>query len=684
MPTCLASSSGLLRSAVHPHSSHTRQLTTYAVRWAAGCRRTATSVRRAALSTAATAVPAKYEEQRAHTLTVLHKTAALLPRILPSLRPSPDGISLQESLQFWEDVLGKVYEDLSLSPEQKEKGVVRVAVYGVDESSNAGDLVTALLEDPFVSEEQKKTLRTRWEAQPQGSRSVRIQYGTSPTTGDVVHVQSSWLQHFGVPLEVSEYKPSSSPETAKALFTADVPIVLCNPASTPLPSILPISTDPPLPVSRQHAVLAISSPSPTHPSAAMQAAQVKGLAVNEDLRVVFVDSARALHGLEQLGYAPATPLSVQRYQDDVTGSNVASVTQIVKGIISKALGETAHTPDFAKVVAVHTQTGRALVKEALLTCRNVLRHAELEADAVLTGTSTLRGQMEEAKAKVHLEIFGAPGNDGDEIAKAVGQARKSVKVTMDSLQWYKLFWRVDDIREVVTAAVDRAWCRDLERKLVFHAGRLAALQSSFKDSAAALCRSFPPSSPYHSPVLHNALERIVSAPSYPLTATALTSPLHARQSQLGFPTERLHIAAQRAVITMSGSMLSGFGVAWSGWASELGLAGGYINVGMTMETALGVGMLGAVLGVRWAVGRWDKAKKRWWKDWDRVGEGLERDLKDALSRTMEQHVVLVSETACSGLEKIVAKRKAEVQELKEEVQSLEAELGGRSHVDTSQ
>lgn len=243
------------------------------------------------------------------------------------------------------------------------------------------------------------------------------------------------------------------------------------------------------------------------------------------------------------------------------------------------------------------------------------------------------------------------------------------------------------------------------RKLVFHAGRLAALQGSFKDSAAALSRSFLPSSPFHSPVLHNTLERIASAPTYPLSAAALTAPLHARQSQLGFPTERLHASAQRAVITMSGSVLGGFGIAWAGWASELGLAGGFISVGMGAETAMGVGMLGAAVGVRWAVSRWDSARRRWWKDWDRVGEGLERDLKvghmavflavlslltsmlcgfqAALTRTMDQHVVLVPETACSGLEELVAKRQAEVQELKEEVQTLEAEVDSRSNNNSS-
>lgn len=38
-------------------------------------------------------------------------------------------------------------------------------------------------------------------------------------------------------------------------------------------------------------------------------------------------------------------------------------------------------------------------------------------------------------------------------------------------------------------------------------------------------------------------------------------------------------------------------------------------------------MLCIMLGVRWAVGTWERAKKRWWEDWVRVGEGLGRDLE---------------------------------------------------------
>lgn len=273
-----------------------------------------------------------------------------------------------------------------------------------------------------------------------------------------------------MPIEVTEYKlPHTSlspdPEGAKALFTADVSVILCNPVSTPLPSILPTSTNPALPIPRGNTILAILSPSPAHPSTSAHGSELQTLAAQDTLRLVFVDPTRAIHGLDMLDNSVASPTAVQRYQDDFSGSNVSAVTRTVKEILSEGTSSSDKASQSARVAAVHAQTGKVLIQDALATCRAVLRKAELGADAVLTGTSTLRQQIEEAKAKVHLEVFGTEDKDGDDIAKAVAQARKNVKATMDALQWYNLFWRVDDVREVVTAAVDRAWCRDLERKV---------------------------------------------------------------------------------------------------------------------------------------------------------------------------------------------------------------------------
>ena len=59
-------------------------------------------------------------------MTTLHKTTTLLPRILPSGKLGLDGVPVRESLSFWEEVLRKVYDDLTLAPDKREKDRVRV------------------------------------------------------------------------------------------------------------------------------------------------------------------------------------------------------------------------------------------------------------------------------------------------------------------------------------------------------------------------------------------------------------------------------------------------------------------------------------------------------------------------------------------------------------------------------
>ena len=78
---------------------------------------------------------------------------------------------------------------------------------------------------------------------------------------------------------------------------------------------------------------------------------------------------------------------------------------------------------------------------------------------------------------------------------------------------------------------------------------------------------------------------------------------------------------------MGTSVLAGFSYAWAGWAEKLGVLAGALAPGLELETAVGTGMFISTFGVWWMVGRWEKAKKRWWRDWDRIGEGLERDLQ---------------------------------------------------------
>jgi len=133
-----------------------------------------------------------------------------------------------------------------------------------------------------------------------------------------------------------------------------------------------------------------------------------------------------------------------------------------------------------------------------------------------------------------------------------------------------------------------------------------------------------------SAVLRNTLLQLKGLPNYPLTPESLSQPLFRRRDQiLQYPTMRLHVEGQRAVLVMSGGVATGVGISWAGWLGWLlGSGEGLLGfVGMDAGTAVGVGMLSAVASIRWAVGKWETSKKRWWQDWWRVGEGLDRDLK---------------------------------------------------------
>lgn len=159
--------------------------------------------------------------------------------------------------------------------------------------------------------------------------------------------------------------------------------------------------------------------------------------------------------------------------------------------------------------------------------------------------------------------------------------------------------------------------------MILHTGRLSALQQELTSLTEDALAAHPQNSHYRSHVLSNELSQLKASPTYSLTPTSLTGPLQKRKTQLAaYPTTRLHVRAQQTVLGVYGSVIGGVGLSWTGW---VGLSEQLFGLGT--ESSVGVGLLGAALGVRWGVARWEKAKKRWWEDWERVGDGLGRDLK---------------------------------------------------------
>ncbi|KAI0730330.1 hypothetical protein C8Q72DRAFT_776135 [Fomitopsis betulina] len=616
---------------------------------------------RAASTAAATALKPKSptsNDAGHRVLTVLHKTRSLLPHILPS-----EGHALSESgsLGFWERVLSKAYDDLCPTPEARQVDRVRIAVYGCDEFSGSRELVAALLEEPFASEAQRQVVHSRWEASGLKSPLV-VEYTSNAEAQATLQLQSAWLLQFGAPVRILEFNSTLSTGDIASLddlLTADIPVIVCNPASIPLDTLLSESSDTVLPLSHPNSILVLTA-------ASVDEGLIEHIRASSghDLTVLSVDPARALQGLRALSTAPSSPSAVQQYQDDFSGSNVPKFTQLVAQTI----------PQSGRAVeAAHAETARAVVQDALSACKSELSHARSETILVCDGISSLRARMEEFRVQTPREVL-AGREGGNEVQHAVEKSKKDIQAILDRLKWWKLLWKVDDVGDTVNDAVSQAWCRDLEYKLIFHAGRISHLQRSLTDSASSLAASFPLSSAFHSPVLQNHLSQIAASPTFPMDSTALLHPLYTRRQQLRWPTARLQSTAQRVLLTMGGSVAGGASVAWAGWAGQLGI----LDFATQGETVIGVGMLGAVVGVRWAVGRFERAKKKWLSDYDRVGEGLERDLRATLERTVDERVLVVSETACSGLERAVSKRKEEIAELKEEVEVLEDELS-RTH-----
>jgi len=226
---------------------------------------------------------------------------------------------------------------------------------------------------------------------------------------------------------------------------------------------------------------------------------------------------------------------------------------------------------------------------------------------------------------------------------------------------------------------------NLEKKLILQAGRLSVLQADLTKSIIKLLEKRSNSS-FHSAVLRNTLDQLVISPTYAITPASLTSPIAVRRAQITkFPTTQLHIAGQRAVIGMGSGILAGASISWVGWLGWLvGNADGLVGViGLDASAAMGIGVLVGLAGIRWGVGKWERAKRRWMADWSRVGAGLGRDLESALNRVMREQVFLLAETGCEQLRSTATQRQQEVTAIKEAVETLAGTLEIKEAADNS-
>lgn len=317
---------------------------------------------------------------------------------------------------------------------------------------------------------------------------------------------------------------------------------------------------------------------------------------------------------EALSSSSSTPSyaqSVSRFQTTLIDSGLPDLSKSLQSSLSSA-----------------PQPAFNVASSAIQRAQISLLDAQKEVRTTESVISQLRNTSSNVAHRYKDEVFSSSSNLV--VSTSTLRSRDAVKRYLDGLKWWKLPWRIDEIGSEVGSIVRVEFGRELERKMVFATGRLEAEKERLDSSATAAVTS--PSSNsgaklsplFHSPVLVNELEQLSSSTSASgLTPTTLLQPISTRLSQLtspaGSPLMQLHYRAQLA-------LLKGYSLSLGGPVASLGT---YMYHGSSggEEVALAVSVLSVVGGMRWVVGGWETAKKRWWESWGRIEEGLERDLK---------------------------------------------------------
>lgn len=234
----------------------------------------------------------------------------------------------------------------------------------------------------------------------------------------------------------------------KALLTSDVPVIVCNPITTP---IAKLRSELSLALHHENAVLVVVC----SPESVATFEEAVSKQLPRSLSVVFVDPSRALSAIRTLSAEPGSSVAVQRYQDNYASSGTSKLTA--------ALAQKLSVVSSGGVRALYALSAKEQVKASLSACQMTLKAAEREVVAAAVSSIGLRDSVAELEARVEAEVLGV--SSVNEVQRALGGAKQEIKVVMDHLTWWRCVWRVDDIGDNVRGAVDKAWCRELEDRV---------------------------------------------------------------------------------------------------------------------------------------------------------------------------------------------------------------------------
>lgn len=403
--------------------------------------------------------------------------------------------------------------------------------------------------------------------------------------------------------------------------------------------------------------------------------------------------------LDKQGQQSASPAPSNAYWDNFSTlyqrSNVGSVIDLIQDLESrqgsKALIAQSstfllqHCLDEALATATHNLTTlqqlRSLASEAQEKQNATLKQS---LERIWPPATAYTGQLSSDEIKVWRPA--SPGSQSA-VDQAMQETEELIESTFDSkLQWWKLIWKVDDVRKELEAAC-AGFAASLESDLAYESGRLATMQVEQVRAADRLLARFQQSAQELSPsiasvrrdaaLVTNEAEAYRSSKLRTIEPSSLMEPVHRRRAQLletGGPIDVLASKSRNLAVTSSAAVAvtaAGVGSA-SVLGSSLGLVDASAALALDPSTGLGLGLLTLTL-VGWRMqGQYNKFRRRFREDWQRFSEGLDQDLKGNFETVLRQQITGPSNVVSSRILSLTQQWGAEVQQKEAHVRKIAA------------
>ena len=269
---------------------------------------------------------------------------------------------------------------------------------------------------------------------------------------------STWLLQYPYDIELVEFPPLSSisianTDATKLLLSSDVLVLLCDPLTTSVPTLCAKSQHL---LNRQNTILVFTSVAPFEHRRRLLSKELAELGCKPG-HILFLDPTRALDAITLLQTDSSLPFAIERYQKDSLNSQISTL-----GVaINELFGTRASTE--SSLLALQTRTVLMQLQSALDASFRSVQCAAERLARMDAGVAKLRSQVAGIKESEGSEALGAGENDV--VRSVLAQGIKRMQAMLQSLSFWRMLWRVDDVGPLVSAPVRMEWCKELEHSV---------------------------------------------------------------------------------------------------------------------------------------------------------------------------------------------------------------------------